>query len=423
MTRPFWKYCVFLFVFFISSNRIQAQGVGVTVPKSQAYEYEINLTVPKPRTFLFFPFNKLARVKTKVTYPAEWVGTELYINDIEPKADAYEFGPEWAPNQYLTFFLPADKENHIRIKGEALVEALNIDELTPIREAYETTMMDSIHPYRLYMQPSDLIESNHPKIVAAAKKIRGNKMKLKEVVEATYDYVIDKIDYDYLQLEILKDGQFVPSQSAVETLEKGSGICSDYSRLLVALLRAQGIPSRLVSGGIANTNGENVSYHAWVQFLIPNAAFIDIDPTWGENGKRYISDIDTQHIRLHFSTPGNDDIAHFDAYTIDPSYPFWGKWDKFRYYLNFSKIDSLTEQETIDDVLSLAPVFYSEEKGFLPQSTGIDRFNFLSVVVHPLVVLMIQNVLVISILIVVIVRLMRTIRDRKKSKKKRSNRR
>ena len=67
---------------------------------------------------------------------------------------------------------------------------------------------------------------------------------------------------------------------AVAILDRGSGDCTEYSLLTVAILRAAGVPAETRSG-IAAGDGELVA-HAWVAFH-DGTGWREIDPTWGRD--------------------------------------------------------------------------------------------------------------------------------------------
>lgn len=75
--------------------------------------------------------------------------------------------------------------------------------------------------------------------------------------------------------------------STIEDLFDGrAGVCQDFAHLLVSCLRAVGLPGRYVSGyletvpppGQPKLVGVDVS-HAWASVLLPDAGWVDIDPT------------------------------------------------------------------------------------------------------------------------------------------------
>ncbi len=81
--------------------------------------------------------------------------------------------------------------------------------------------------------------------------------------------------------------------SATEALELGSGVCQDFVHLMLALLRAMGVPARYVSGYLHPTTGAEVGAvhcgqsHAWVEAW--TGEWHPFDPTNGSAvGERHV---------------------------------------------------------------------------------------------------------------------------------------
>ena len=87
-----------------------------------------------------------------------------------------------------------------------------------------------------------------------------------DVVENVYHYITKNIKYDYDKAETVESG-YVPDVD--ETLATGKGICFDYASLMGAMLRSQGIPTRLEIG-YAGTE-----YHAWISVYTKETGWID----------------------------------------------------------------------------------------------------------------------------------------------------
>ncbi len=107
-------------------------------------------------------------------------------------------------------------------------------------------------------------------------------------VAAVYNYAVNTLSYDYNKAATVQSG-YLPNIDS--TLATRSGICFDYASMMVAMLRLQDIPSKLVIG---YTGGQ---YHAWVsvytdaQGWIDNVIFFNgndwrfMDPTFASTGK------------------------------------------------------------------------------------------------------------------------------------------
>lgn len=90
---------------------------------------------------------------------------------------------------------------------------------------------------------------------------------------------------------IHSDFEYKPGSTSVSTpladvFRKRVGVCQDFAHLGIACLRALGLPSRYVSGyletqpppGKPKLAGVDGS-HAWLSVLIPEAGWLDVDPT------------------------------------------------------------------------------------------------------------------------------------------------
>lgn len=105
-------------------------------------------------------------------------------------------------------------------------------------------------------------------------------MNTMQAATALYAWFADNLEYDESRLE--SDTLLTPHQTLLDTEDPGGasthtpglvddgagngvrgGICRDLAAAFVSLLRASGIPSRLVSGYVA---GQVNGFHAWVEF-------------------------------------------------------------------------------------------------------------------------------------------------------------
>ncbi len=66
--------------------------------------------------------------------------------------------------------------------------------------------------------------------------------------------------------------------TAQEVLAVGSGVCQDYSHVLISLLRHAGIPARYVSGYVGSV-ARSTAAHAWVEARVPPYGWVGFDAT------------------------------------------------------------------------------------------------------------------------------------------------
>ena len=90
-----------------------------------------------------------------------------------------------------------------------------------------------------------------------------------EVLSKIYNYIKDHISYDKEKAASLKT-IYIPNPD--ETLSSQKGICYDYASLAAVMLRANGIPTKMVFGYV----GEKDLYHAWDMVYLQNAGWISV---------------------------------------------------------------------------------------------------------------------------------------------------
>jgi len=94
-----------------------------------------------------------------------------------------------------------------------------------------------------------------------------------EKIKVLYDYVSERMLYDYVKAATIRP-PYLPDADKI--LETGRGICFDLSVVLAGMLRAQGIPAKLVIGQL-NINGLP-THHAWNEVFL-DGNWLKMDPT------------------------------------------------------------------------------------------------------------------------------------------------
>ena len=87
-----------------------------------------------------------------------------------------------------------------------------------------------------------------------------------DVVAAVYHYIKDNIVYDNAKAATVQSG-YAPFPDSILAVKKG--ICFDYASLMAAMLRSQGIPTRLEVGYVGSL------YHAWISCYMKDVGWID----------------------------------------------------------------------------------------------------------------------------------------------------
>ena len=160
-----------------------------------------------------------------------------------------------------------------------------------------------------FLYPNQYVKfSQGTKAVKKAKELAKDKKDSLSVVKVMYHYVVDNVKYDDDKAKNVQKG-YLPSVD--ETLETKKGICFDYAALMTAMLRSQGIPTKLEIGYSGSV------YHAWISTWLDEKGWVDniikfngkswelMDPTLAANSdnkddvKEYVGDGD--HYALQYS--------------------------------------------------------------------------------------------------------------------------
>lgn len=168
--------------------------------------------------------------------------------------------------------------------------------------AFKTTLtFTGISEFGPYLYPNQYVFFNKDcKVIAKGTNLAAYCNNDLEVVTSVYNYIIKNISYDYDKANNVKSGYI---SNVDEILEKGTGICLDYSAVMTSMLRSQSIPTRLEVGYV----GVDMLYHAWISVYIKEIGWINgiiqfngnewslMDPTFGASTsdkslKEYIGD-------------------------------------------------------------------------------------------------------------------------------------
>ena len=166
-------------------------------------------------------------------------------------------------------------------------------------------------PYdvRKYLDPTKHIDSDDPFVNEVAMFLSQDTNDLYEVVYNVALWVNRNIDYNLSTLseEVSRTSSWV--------LRNRRGVCAEMTSLFIALLRANGVPARYVSG-IAYTNSPlfdfNWGAHAWAEVYFPGYGWIPFDVTYGEYGF-----IDPSHIELRKTADSGEPSSYFGWYGRD----------------------------------------------------------------------------------------------------------
>ena len=168
---------------------------------------------------------------------------------------------------------------------------------------------------RQYLKGTPLVQVDSPEVQALSRELAGNATTEFQVVTAVINYVADNIRYVFNPM----------NYDAVSTLRDRSGNCSNSAHLSAALLRAAGIPARVVGGttldkqlkvpmdgvrSLVQTMGKGG--HAWIEVYFPDLGWLSYDP---KQSKQFTS---TRHVK---ESHGTDTSEIAESWTGIPYAP------------------------------------------------------------------------------------------------------
>lgn len=140
-----------------------------------------------------------------------------------------------------------------------------------------------------FLRPNQYVNyTADSKTVAKGAELTADKAEMLDKVDAVYTYIINNFSYDKEKAKTVKSG-YLPDLDAI--LAAGKGICFDYSAVMAAMLRSQGIPTKLVVGYAGK------AYHSWISVYSEDTGWVEgviffdgstwklMDPTFASSGK------------------------------------------------------------------------------------------------------------------------------------------
>jgi hypothetical protein len=345
------KYLLAVFLLFSSFISFSTSSYGLSIDEgvshyeiiqSVKYQVDINYT---------FTHNRIA--------PQTYYFKVPRLNDRQPNSSISQYTPPYQESELMYNsingwdVIEKGKLDKFNNTYDLLNATLSRAETITISQCYNVTLNeidfenindidigtytpgDSIHD--LYNVTEKFYNCSNPTLISLSNSIVNPADNPAEKASALFNWVTTNIDYQEQNQEL----------GAFEAYNQGVGDCSDYSDLLITLLRIQGIPARKITGflitNVANhlpkvgsiysfdlnyqgatqtiSSTNEILGHAWVEYYIPDIGWIVCDPTWG-NG--YFNHIDFLRFNLNIgawffmpgATPPNNYISEFP---INPS--------------------------------------------------------------------------------------------------------
>ena len=126
-----------------------------------------------------------------------------------------------------------------------------------------------------YLKDDTKLDIKNEVIVNAVKEAVKDEKNVYYIARRIYKYVQEKMHYEMV-------GGW---NTAPVVLSRGSGSCSEYSFVMISMLRAAGVPARYA--GSVVIRGDDASrddvFHRWVEVYIPPFGWLPVDPSGGDS--------------------------------------------------------------------------------------------------------------------------------------------
>ncbi|MGD0229035.1 MAG: transglutaminase family protein [Syntrophorhabdales bacterium] len=168
-----------------------------------------------------------------------------------------------------------------------------------------------------YLGPTEFVQSTGTEIASLASRLTHRAATEYEAVTAIMEYVADNVRYAYNP----------EASDALSTLRTGSGNCTNMAHLSVALLRASGIPARIVGGTSLNkqwrmpidnykqiVQAMGQGGHAWVEIYFPDLGWLSYDP---RQSKQFTS---SRHVKESHGIDHKDIVDSWVGVPYAPAY-------------------------------------------------------------------------------------------------------
>jgi transglutaminase-like putative cysteine protease len=152
--------------------------------------------------------------------------------------------------------------------------------------------------WRQFTAPDPMVPSANPDIVKAAAVAAGGEKNPWLKARRTYEWLLTLLSYN------------PAANDTVGALRTKRADAFVFSSLYCALLRASGIPARMVAGYLVGDTGKQTQRHFWDEFYVESVGWVPVDPLLGDEKSLlpsglpedtdprafYFGNLDNQHI-------------------------------------------------------------------------------------------------------------------------------
>lgn len=286
-----------LLIYHFTKNQLIASGISAAFGQFQIFDFVLTYHLQNPH---------LTSGVTEIALPPDTAYQRVFYQRIEPLPEKVAIDSDG--NWLATYKLAGGEKLNVTAVGKAKIFAQPQENfLPPDQESLNQNLQTQ--PY----WPVD-----DPLIQAKAENL--------ETPEEVYDFVVNKLEYDYDRVE-----EGIERRGALQALEKPKeAICMEFTDLFVTLARAAGIPAREVNGYAYTTNSKlrplNLVadvLHSWPEYWHEEKRqWVPVDPTWEETtgGLDYFHKTDLNHFVFAIHGQNSETPYPAGSYKLDDAF-------------------------------------------------------------------------------------------------------
>lgn len=284
-------------------------GTGIMLAFGESQKFTLDLTYHLKNDNFLSSFVEIALP------PDIFGGQQMVIEEITPPPLQIRFDED---GNYLARYKVGGRTTlKVNLKGKVLVFH-KAPSLVAAGKISETPVSLA----RQYTKPARFWEVEDPEIKTIATHLIDENISAAANAKKLYDYVTTHLNYGW---EEVKKGALERQGAKKALRNKNAAVCMEYTDLLIALLRAAGIPARRLTGFAYSENDlfqptPTDSLHTWVQLYLAKVGWISVDPTWGSTtrGLDYFSKLDTNHVVFAINGLSSETPYPAGTYKLSP---------------------------------------------------------------------------------------------------------
>ncbi len=285
---------LFLVVLF---SAIFALSVNIVLAETVALEGRLNSKIRMSKQMTWEIDRPLTQLTLRLPLPASY-SNKAQSQNIQGLHVEFNPRPERIDDETDEFgntikrvvWKNVNRDIHVSMTFDAVIKT----NLTAMESGASFPLKNVPNQETMYLVPTEYVQNNHSEIMSLAAELTRHARTEYEAATAILNYVVDNVKYTYNP----------PQYDTIFTLATKTGNCTNIAHLSIALLRASGIPARIVGGtslnkqwkmpidnykSLVQTMGQGG--HAWIEIFFPDLGWLSYDP---QQSKQFTS---SRHIK------------------------------------------------------------------------------------------------------------------------------